>query len=247
MTLSLLFIQVTLIKSTLLDLKTLGEIPTLRDLPFSPLFGAVTGICSVPSQNQDNKCYFTLSRKTYNPFNGTYVTMDIPCFYEPKNGRHSNVANTTNSKAVFSTAGELFVGKRLVQMIASEIEWTYQSIEKANVDGKKGSLRKKLKSNHLSFEEKYINEANNQKKRKFINYADTQEESSASAQKKDSVNVDHNALEKEFPRSVSSLKSTKLINAMNVVTNNDKNNKGKNREVENETLDYQELESSDTE
>jgi hypothetical protein len=106
MTLSLLFVQVTLIKSTLLDLKILGERPTLHDLPVSPLFGIVTGLCSVPSQNQGNKCYFTLSRKTYNPFNGTYVTMDIPCFYELENGRHSSVANTTNGKAVFSTASD---------------------------------------------------------------------------------------------------------------------------------------------
>jgi len=88
----------------------------------------VTGSCSLPSRSQDGRSYFTLSRRTYNPFTGAYIVMDVPCFYESENNRHTNVANTTNSKAIFSTAGELFVGKKLVQMFASEIEWTYPTV-----------------------------------------------------------------------------------------------------------------------
>ena len=61
------------------------------------------------------------------------------------------------------------------------------------------------------------------------------------------------------PGDVPSSRSTRLIDAMNVVTNNDKNNKGKNREVlhvEDESSDKglnrgvdsrEEFESSDTE
>ena len=89
--------------------------------------------------------------------------MDIPCFYDPENGRHNSVANVTNGKAVFSTAGELFVGKKLVQMIASEIEWTYPSSEKGNTS-ERGSLRKKVKSRHLDFEDKYMKSSNNLKR-----------------------------------------------------------------------------------
>jgi len=56
----------------------------------------------------------------YNPFANSYTTMDVPCFYDPNNGRHSSVTTATNGKAIFSVAGELFVGKRMVQIISKE-------------------------------------------------------------------------------------------------------------------------------
>ncbi|CAJ0769062.1 6254_t:CDS:1, partial [Entrophospora sp. SA101] len=93
--------QVTLIKTTFLDLKMLGDMPSIEDLPISPLFGMATGPCSTPPRSQDGGSYFTLSHKTYSAITGTYVVMDIPCLYDPDNSRHSNVANTTNSKAIF--------------------------------------------------------------------------------------------------------------------------------------------------
>src|SRR5205809_5851730 len=101
--------QVTVMKSTFLDLKTMGENPTIDDLPISPLFGIVSAHCIAPSRIQDEKNYFTLSRKYHNPFTSTFATMDIPCFYDPNNGRHSSVSNATNGKAVFSVAGEFFL------------------------------------------------------------------------------------------------------------------------------------------
>ena len=82
-------------KSTLLDLKTIEDKPTIYDLPISPLYCAITAPCVTPSKNQDDKHYFTMSRKTYDPFKGAYTTMDIPCFYDPDNGRHGGVANAT--------------------------------------------------------------------------------------------------------------------------------------------------------
>ena len=69
-------------KSTFLDLKTMGENPTIDDLPISPLFGIVSAPCIAPSRIQDEKNYFTLSRKYHNPFTSTFATMDIPCFYD---------------------------------------------------------------------------------------------------------------------------------------------------------------------
>ena len=42
-------------KSTFLDLKTMGENPTIDDLPISPLFGIVSAPCIAPSRIQDEK------------------------------------------------------------------------------------------------------------------------------------------------------------------------------------------------
>ncbi|CAJ0747658.1 2651_t:CDS:2 [Entrophospora sp. SA101] len=94
-------------KSTLLDLKTIEDEPTIYDLPISPLYGVITAPCVTPSKNQNDKHYFTMSRRTYNPFKGGYTSMDIPCFYDPDNGRHGGVPNATkNGKQIFTVAGE---------------------------------------------------------------------------------------------------------------------------------------------
>jgi hypothetical protein len=220
-------VQVTLIKTTLLDLKTLGDTPSIRDLPIGPLFGAMTGPCSTPSRSQDDGHYFTLSRKTYNPFTGAYVMMDVPCFYETENGRHRNVANATNSKAIFSTAGELFVGRKLVQIIASDIEWTYPAIERATTTTgeDKESWRKKVKSKRLDFEEKYVKGSSNQKRRPANYHYDDYEnngESSTSAQKRGA------------PTNCDEPRSTKLVAAVSIV-----NDKGKGCEGGDESLDVE--------
>ncbi|CAJ0767182.1 3967_t:CDS:2, partial [Entrophospora sp. SA101] len=65
-------------KSTLLDLKTIEDKPTIYDLPISPLYGVITA-----------------------PW------IHIPCFYDPDNGHHGGVANATkNEKQIFTVAGE---------------------------------------------------------------------------------------------------------------------------------------------
>nr|CAG8653585.1 14447_t:CDS:2 [Entrophospora candida] len=216
-----------------------GDMPSIEDLPISPLFGTVTGPCSTPSRSQDGGNYFTLSRKTYNAFTSTHVMMDVPCFYDPDNNRHSSVANATNGKAIFSTAGELFVGKKLVQIIASDIEWTYQSVEKATADeGSKGSWRKNLKSKRLDFEDKYVKASGNQKKRPAnYHYDDYNRESSTSR------GAPTNCEEQEEVVS----RSTKFADAVSVVVND----KGKGREEDIEKLmdshEEKSCEGSDTE
>ncbi|CAH1760889.1 15145_t:CDS:2 [Entrophospora sp. SA101] len=47
------FVQVMLIKTTFLDLKMLGDMPSIKDLPISPLSSTVTGLCSMPPRSQD--------------------------------------------------------------------------------------------------------------------------------------------------------------------------------------------------
>ena len=202
-------------KSTFLDLKTMGENPTIDDLPISPLFGIVSAPCIAPSRIQDEKNYFTLSRKYHNPFTSTFATMDIPCFYDPNNGRHSSVANATNGKAVFSVAGEVFLGRKLVQIIANEIEWSYPAVEKTNGDQRK-TPRKALKSSHLDFEEKFIN--SNSNKRRATDYVDRKSN-------KRRGDINHDVQEES-----STSRLTKLGNAISaVIGNNNNNNKGKER------------------
>ena len=85
-------------KSTLLDLKTIEDKPTIYDLPISPLYGVITALCVTPSKNQNDKHYFTMSRRSYGPFKGAYTSIDIPYFYDPDNGRHGGVPNATKKR-----------------------------------------------------------------------------------------------------------------------------------------------------
>jgi len=111
----------------------------------------------------------------YNPFANSYTTMDVPCFYDPNNGRQT----ATNGKAIFSVAGELFVGKRMVQIISKEIEWSFPISENTNDRGNRGSpsSRKAQKSRCLDFEEKYMNS----RKRPMNNHQTSSSSSSSSS------------------------------------------------------------------
>ena len=64
-------------------------------------------------------------------------------------------------------AGKVFLGRKLVQVFANEIEWTYPSVEKTNNNDEKKSPRKALKSKHLDFEEQLMS---SNSKRKTTNH-----------------------------------------------------------------------------
>jgi len=157
------------------------------------------------------------------------VIMDILCFYDPKNGHHNSVVNVTNSKTVFSMAGELSVRKKLVQMIMSEIEWMYPSSKKGNTSEKR-SLCKKVRLRHLDFEDKYMKSSNNLK-RKSMNYNNSYNGKSSTSMKKKNIFAGCDQQEEVDAVSRGIPKLTKLADAMNIVTNNDKNNKGKGCKV----------------
>ena len=113
-------------------------------------------------------------------------------------------------------AGEVFLGRKLVQIIANEIEWSYPAVEKTNGDQRK-TPRKALKSSHLDFEEKFINSNNN--KRRTMDYVDRKSN-------KRRGDVNHDVQEES-----STSRLTKLGNAISAVigNNNNNNNKGKER------------------
>ena len=86
----------------------------MYDLPVAPLVGAFSSPCKEEAKqkgDQDQQSYFIMEKSVYNSFTGTSNKLMIPCTYTASNGRHSAVAGATKSSAVFSVAGELFMGK----------------------------------------------------------------------------------------------------------------------------------------
>ncbi|CAH1766630.1 3589_t:CDS:2, partial [Entrophospora sp. SA101] len=203
---------VTLIQAVLLDLKTIADDPSIYDLPINPLFGTFTAQCTAPSRVQDGASFFTLSRKIYNPFANSYTTMDVPCFYNPNNGRHSSVTTATNGKAIFTVAGELFVGKRMVQIVGKEIEWLFPVSENTNNKGNKSgpSSWKAQKSKYLDFEEKYFSN----KKRSANHHQESPNKRPVSQADLD--------LNEESPSDPSTRRTTMFQNAMNAVATSSK-------------------------
>ncbi|CAI2191089.1 4204_t:CDS:2 [Funneliformis geosporum] len=100
---------VTVIQATTLDLKTLEEEPDMHDLPIAPLFGSFTSPCKMAAKQKDEQgqSYFILERNVYNSFTTAMNKLMIPCTYATSNGR------------------ELFIGTSLIQIICSEIEWSF--------------------------------------------------------------------------------------------------------------------------
>ncbi|CAH1767176.1 1892_t:CDS:2 [Entrophospora sp. SA101] len=89
-------------KSTLLDLKTIEDKPTIYDLPISPLYGVITA-----------------------PW------IHIPCFYDPDNGHHGGVANATkNEKQIFTVAGEVFLAESLCKSLQAKSNGLIQVLKR---------------------------------------------------------------------------------------------------------------------
>ena len=92
-----------------------------------------TSPCKEPAKwKGEHQSYFILEKNIYNSFTSTTNKLMVPCTYATTNNRHSLVTETTKSSAVFSVAGELFIGTNLVQIVCSEIEWSYPVARKEN-------------------------------------------------------------------------------------------------------------------
>ena len=113
-----------MIQATSLDLKTLNEEPDIYDLPIAPLFSSFSSPCKEPEKPKGQaQNHFILEKSVYNLFNGMTSKLMIPCtsyMTSTSNGRHSSVVESSKTPAVFSVAGELFVGNNLVQIDCSE-------------------------------------------------------------------------------------------------------------------------------
>jgi len=73
------------------------------------------------------------------------------------NGRHSSVVESSKAPAVFSVAGELFVGNNLVQIDCSEIEWSFPTVRGSNRNNSGSSNNRAPKrENLLKFEQEIL-------------------------------------------------------------------------------------------
>ena len=124
----------------------------MRDLP---LFDSFTSLCKELAKRKDeHQSYFILEKNIYNSFTSTTNKLMVPCTYAMTNNRHSLVAETTKSSAVFLVMGELFIGANLVQIIYSEIEWSCPVARKENqINSQKSPKRE----NMLQFEQQIMN------------------------------------------------------------------------------------------
>jgi hypothetical protein len=129
----------------------LEEEPDMNDLPIASLFDAFTSPCKEAAKQKDDKEYFfILERNVYNSFTAKSNKLIVLCTYTTSNGRHSAIAESTKSLAIFSVAGELFIGESFVQIICSEIKWSFSNsiIQKEEKD-----KRTPKRENLLKFEQ----------------------------------------------------------------------------------------------
>ncbi|CAG8449862.1 22519_t:CDS:2 [Gigaspora rosea] len=110
-------------QNTPLNILTLGNFPTIHDLPVSPAFGVFTGHVQDTSTIESKTAAFRLRRDAYDGVTSLKVTMSILCKYEPA-GRHQNVSDATQRQPIFSVAGELVMLKKSVCILCDVIKWS---------------------------------------------------------------------------------------------------------------------------
>src|SRR2546423_128230 len=101
---------------------------------------------------------FYFRKNVYNSFNVLTNKLVIPCIYASSNSRHSSVVGLRKSPAVFSVAGELFIGTNLVQIDCSEIEWSFPAVRGANKNNNDNisNNRSPKRENLLKFEQEIL-------------------------------------------------------------------------------------------
>ena len=112
-----------IVKSISLDLKTIEDEPSTRDLPISPSFGTYSALCKSSEINKNSTSYFTLERRAYNPMTSNYLTLEVACSYDAANPKHIGVARAIESKAIISACSELHKGDNIIHIVTTDIEW----------------------------------------------------------------------------------------------------------------------------
>ena len=97
-----------------------------------------------------------MSKNVYSPFTNTSVNLQIPCLYDTSTGRHAAVAGATKSPAIFTAVGELFKGQNLVQLICSDVEWSFANLPSKNPKKSPSPTKSTRNANLLKFEERYL-------------------------------------------------------------------------------------------
>src|SRR5437016_7566655 len=99
----------------------------MRDLPIAPLFGSFTSLFKEPAKRKDeHQSYFILERNIYNSFTSTTNKLTVPCMYATTNNRHSLVAETAKSSAVFYNFSLLINNILLLENIIKKVVHTFK-------------------------------------------------------------------------------------------------------------------------
>ncbi|CAG8722066.1 1972_t:CDS:2, partial [Ambispora leptoticha] len=123
---NLFILEVTISQSVSLQIKTLQNEPTIYDLPIAPAFGIFSAPVQDPSEPHGDSAIFRLKKGVYNSMNGKTTDLSVICKYNPNpKGHHSNVAEATHRRTIFSVAGELIFVEKSVFVLCEAIEWNY--------------------------------------------------------------------------------------------------------------------------
>ncbi|CAG8653351.1 19925_t:CDS:2, partial [Racocetra persica] len=94
---------VTISQSVTLQIQILQNEPTIYDLPIAPAFRIFSASVQDPSEPHGDNAIFHLKKGVYNSMNRKTTNLSVICKYNPK-GHHSNVAEATHRRTIFSVA-----------------------------------------------------------------------------------------------------------------------------------------------
>ncbi|CAG8736413.1 1259_t:CDS:2 [Dentiscutata erythropus] len=89
-----------------LNIFSLGDEPTIYDLPIAPAFGFFSAPIQDSAITENGQGIFCLKKDVYNGVTGNQSSLSILCKY-PLHTRHNNVADATTRRPIFSVGGEL--------------------------------------------------------------------------------------------------------------------------------------------
>ncbi|CAG8598659.1 660_t:CDS:2, partial [Gigaspora rosea] len=107
-----------------LNISTLGDDPTVYNLPVSSAFGIFTGPIQDPAITENGQGIFRLKRDVYNGVTGNQSPLSILCKY-PLHNRFNNIVDATTHRPIFSVVGEIVPLTKSSFVLCETIEWNY--------------------------------------------------------------------------------------------------------------------------
>ncbi|CAG8528395.1 6851_t:CDS:2 [Racocetra fulgida] len=191
-------LNVTINQYIPLNVCSLGDDPTIYDLPIAPAFGFFTAPIQDPAVTESGQDIFRLKREVYNGVTGNQSTLSILCKY-PLHSRHTNVADATTRRPIFSVGGELVPLAKSAFILCETIEWNYP-IASPNAHSTYEN------NNHLNY--------NNKRKRQVERIAEKFHSHSSTS------NNTYKNISQRHPRQNNSKPTTPSLNSENLRFNN---------------------------
>ncbi|RIB02259.1 hypothetical protein C2G38_2228333 [Gigaspora rosea] len=120
-------INITINQYVPLNISSLGDEPSIYDLPIAPAFGVFTAPIQDPIVIKNSQGIFRLKRDVYNGVTTNQSSLSIFCKY-PLHNRHANVKDATSRRPIFSVRGELITLAKFAFILCEMIEWNYPAL-----------------------------------------------------------------------------------------------------------------------